>query len=237
MNEIVAENTVNEEILYSNLLTKVTKIKYAEDIRSGKLYMNKLSYFRKLEHTGVGDEREGFLCESASGYIMLNGEIVGECSNITTFLDFPIFCATAVSFTKTDYNRGKFVVSKQLLKEFMYDENEQYVLLIINGEEFQKKVRDALAKARLNGFWGYVEYTNSKKLPASDELYQIAFRKRTTYSYQQEWRLVIDAHADDHFEFDIGDISDISWIIPIDNSDKELTIEVKMDEDDERQRD
>ena len=238
MNKIVAENTTNdsEEILYSNFLAKVTKTKYAEDICSGKLYMNKLSYFRKLELAGVGDDREGFLCEGTSGYIMFNGEIIGECSNLMAFLDFPIFCTMAVSFTKTGYNRGKFVVSKKLLEEFMHDENEHYVLMIINGEEFRKRVRDALAKARLNGFWGYVEYTNSKKLPSNDKMYQIAFRKRTDYSYQQEWRFVIDTHVDDHFEFDIGDISDISWIIPIEDSNKEITIEVKMNENDEGQR-
>ena len=67
-------------------------------------------------------------------------------------------------------------------------------------------------------------------------MYQIAFRKRTDYSYQQEWRFVIDTHVDDHFEFDIGDISDISWIIPIEDSNKEITIEVKMNENDEGQR-
>lgn len=39
-------------LITSNILLKVTKKEYADDIRAGKLYMKPLSYFRSLEQKG-----------------------------------------------------------------------------------------------------------------------------------------------------------------------------------------
>ena len=46
-------------------------------------------------------------------------------------------------------------------------------------------------------------------------MWNIAFWKRKSYSYQQEGRFVFTpGNGEDHIDLDIGDISDISTILP-----------------------
>lgn len=226
MNIIPIAFDAQGNITESNLLAKVTKLKYAEDIRAGKLYMNPLSFFRKLEMDGSGDKQEGLLASGSSGFIKYKGEIVAEITNIRTYLDFPVFCTLSVQFVRNENNHYKFIFPQRLLKEFMCDAAEEYVLLIIERSEFQKRVEKALSNLHLQGYWGNVTYTDEKKIFPVDQMYRVAFRKQPAFSYQQECRLVIDNHVKDHFELNIGDIKDISWQYPIEDTRQEITIEI-----------
>lgn len=217
---------MDRNIMKSNLLAKVTKLKYAEDIRAGKLYMNPLSFFRKLEMDGIGDDQEGLLASGSSGLIKYKGEIIGEMTNIRSYLDFPVFCTLSVQFIRIADNHYKFIFPQKLLNEFMYDVAEEYVLLLIERSEFQRRVDKALSHLELQGYLGNVVYTDDKIVFPVDEMYKVAFRKRHLFSYQNECRLVVNSHVEDHFELNIGDIKDISWQYPIHDAKQEITIEI-----------
>ena len=103
-------------ILESNILLKVTKREYAEDIRAGKLYMNKLSYFRKLEQEGIGDEEEGLIDTAEKGIITCKGQPVIEVRNIRTFFNCPVFCTLSVPLKRQEDGRVKYVVPSKLLR-------------------------------------------------------------------------------------------------------------------------
>lgn len=214
-------------IIESNLLAKVTKRKYAEDILAGKLYMNPLSFFRKIEKDGIGDDQEGLIAAGSSGFIKYKGEIIAELTNIRTYLDFPVFCTLSVQFVRHEGNHYKFIFPQKLLEEFMYDATEEYVLLIIERSEFQKRVDRALSHLELQGYWGNVVYTDEKKVFPLDQMYRVAFRKQTTFSYQHECRLVVDSHVDDHFDLNIGNISDICVQMPITNAKNAIAIDIE----------
>lgn len=210
----------------SNILIKITKKKYAADIQAGKLYMNKLGYFRKLEQDGVGDDQEGLMGAAQNGKMIRNGEVVAEILDIKTYLDFPVFCALSVPLTKVGDNKYEFVIPKKLLKEFMYDKSAEYVLIAIDKSEFIKRIDKALSDQELCGRSGNVSYTDEISFFPKKDIDKMILRKRTKFAYQYEWRVFVECHVDDHFELNIGDITDISKQIPIQGSDQEVKIEV-----------
>ena len=102
-------------------------------------------------------------------------------------------------------------------------------LIILDNREFIERVRKAAEKSGFELHQEEVNYYNNLKndfndlyyrLKALEEgIWKIAFWKREKYSYQQEMRfLFIDKESKekqyDHIELDIGDISDITKVIP-----------------------
>ena len=94
-------------------------------------------------------------------------------------------------------------------------------LVVLDSNEFIKRVK-AAAKARgYEAHFGTVQYydpeTDSVNMMISllQGMWNIAFWKRDKYTYQQEGRFVFThGNGEDHIELDIGDISDISTVLP-----------------------
>ena len=207
-----------------------------EKIQSGKMYLKNLEWFREKERqTGdmtIGDLLEGML-HISEGYMQIydsDGKVI-ECvpltdSAITTsFSNAFVFCATNIF---PDENGNVFADNqKPVFKEF-----GDTALVIENKGEFIKRIYKAAKELGYEVFYGVVNYYNKDEDNANMHIsllhgmHNIAFWKRDTYKVQQEFRIVLwkkDANKD-YIEFDIGDISDISKVISIEEA---LRIQIK----------
>lgn len=207
-----------------------------EKIQSGKMYLKNLEWFREKERqTGdmtIGDLLEGML-HISEGYMQIydsDGKVI-ECvpltdSAITTsFSNAFVFCATNIF---PDESGHVFADNqKPVFKEF-----GDTALVIENKGEFIKRIYKAAKELGYEVFYGVVNYYNKDEDNANMHIsllhgmHNIAFWKRDTYKVQQEFRIVLwkkDANKD-YIEFDIGDISDISKVINIEEA---LRIQIK----------
>jgi hypothetical protein len=95
-------------------------------------------------------------------------------------------------------------------------------LIITDSVEFIKRVNRAANIQGYESHFGAAQYyepsEDSVNMIASllKGMWNIAFWKRKHYAYQQEGRFVFTPGKEtlDHIELDIGDISDISIIVP-----------------------
>lgn len=220
----------NKTIKESDFLIRISENKYIESTRSGFLYMNPLSFFRKIEQKGVGDEEEGIMSTNGLGNIIYNGEVVAKVKNIKTFIDCPIFCASSIYLNQVEIGHYEYTFPSEMLKEFMPDSTKQYSLLLLQKEDFIQRIDKALLKKNLQGYTRDVKYTDEIKTFSQKEFYKYAFRKRPIYEYQHEWRLVINMGIDknEHYILDIGDISDITRQYPIKNNEQGFKLEVHI---------
>lgn len=95
-------------------------------------------------------------------------------------------------------------------------------LLILDQDEFIHRVKTAAEKAGYKVYFKPVQYYDptidggNMLISLLGGMWNIAFWKRDSYVYQQEVRFVFAPGNEDtdHIELDIGDISDITAIIP-----------------------
>ncbi|MEH6564893.1 MAG: hypothetical protein V7756_06190 [Halopseudomonas sp.] len=195
------------------------KEKYREDFLDGQLYMNPLGFFRKYEETesgNVGDPNEAdiLVIQPGQNTVTLNiqwpnGEkaehtIPAEDFAAATTVQLErdnalnVLCLYAVndrdlkSDSEEDFER---FVNDQLLAEATYDLG-RYAVIIVQSQEFQTRLLDAIRQTGDSAQCGMVTYydpnTFHGRIP--DEL--AAFHKRDTYVHQREYRLVWDRDVD-----------------------------------------
>ncbi|MGN1004901.1 MAG: hypothetical protein ACI4O8_00160 [Aristaeellaceae bacterium] len=112
-----------------------------------------------------------------------------------------------------------------------------HVLLIKNGNEFVERVKNGLLNAGYGYTRDFVQYHDGNILQhmkeiAKDDM-RIAFWKRQKYAYQQEYRILAHAQVEDHLCVDIGDLSDITQLLPISDLLKtyiEVSFKVQLEE-------
>lgn len=215
-------------IIESNILIKVTKKEYADDIRAGRLYMKPLGYFRALEQMGVGDDREGFVASGVEAQIVYEGQILGYAKNWQLHVDCFVFCTLSVDFEMVENGGNEFTISSKFLEEFMFDGNSEYVMVVINRAEFIKRIEQAMSPMELGWCFGNVEYTDDTSAIVPEEWYRAALRKRKEFAHQHECRLIVGVTGDNHFLLNIGDISDITEMIPLENYKGDIKIGVQF---------
>lgn len=203
-------------------LIKIKSKEIIEKMIKGSFYMNSLKVFREMYDENddvVGDPNEGKLIIS-NGNVIIPGVVDEEVHNYpfaTSHQDDFVFCMFGVNPEKYD----NFVFSeeqKEQLKGF-----DDTALIITDTSEFCKRVNRA---AELKGYeisCGFVIYYDEE----SDDVGRlfslmmggmgnIVFYKTQKYSYQQEFRFAVENKTgEDHIELDIGDISDISYVLPV----------------------
>ena len=193
-----------------------------DSFRKGLIYANRLSYYRKLEQTTgdieVGDSYEAML-HLNEAYI--HGQDTGETVHIvdglipTTHSDDYIFCMFGI-YPKLD----NFSFSKEQ-KEKMVSFGDT-ALIIKDSEKFIRRVKSAAEKKGYKCKFEAVQYydptydNGNQIISIMSDMSNIAFWKRDFYKYQQEARFLFTGGdmSLDHLEIEIGDISDISEIVP-----------------------
>lgn len=206
----------------NSTLVKFGKKEHIENLYNhGELHMNNLPYFWKIEGDEARHDPNDSLAEihmGNRGYAILKIPEGKEVKiNITTW-DYKIPPATPEKiylfcmYALRPFH-GSFPVDE---RNFTLGDS---ALLLLNGDEFIKRVAAALKKESIVGKSDLVEYV------ADNYTGRIgSFRKREKFSYQSEWRLVCLGGSGKYRKSYIGSLRDISRVIPT----KEINTEIKI---------
>ena len=214
----------------SGILLKISKLEYLEDLRRGKLYMNRLDTFRKFEQEGLGDKEEGLVGHFPKGTMSISDTVIADVKNISlyAFNKNPIFCITSIPLMKTASNKYSYKVDSQIFRDFMFDPAAKYGAIAIDKHAFEELFQKELTRKDFGWYWNKVTYSDERPTLQKDDLYQVAFHKRMKFSHQHEWRLMLGAEVNDHYELNIGDLSNYSKIFPIDSNSPEMEFKVVL---------
>ena len=213
------------------------KEEYANDFIEGKLFANRLSYFKKLE----GDEKRGDEDEGAVvfplGNFTLNLTVLNEDTGEETILpaiggpdvvtspvmrpnwfnDINLFCMYALHGGGL---QGNSVEDAQDLEGCLKiseacAEFGEYAVVVTNYKEFVKRVYEAAVGAKYGLMGKLVSYYDHENgTPPINSEIETIFAKRREYEYQSEYRFAIKTGTvgDNPIVLDIGKIDDITTI-------------------------
>lgn len=186
-------------------------------LRSDILEKNYLKF-----HSQIEGERVGELIFD------VGGESVSAGENANLYLDLPapadifLFCMAGLADGPEGLIPGE--ASGEVMLSERFTEFGDHVLVVKNNAEFSSRLNAAIAKHPglyssdfYEGGHGQVEYVDMHRHSGIVGL----FRKDMEYAWQREYRFCVGATSDAKnskgaLELDIGDISDISQIIPTD---------------------
>lgn len=217
-------------LIESNLLVKIQKIEYLKQIQQGQIYMKNLRYFNKLKQDGIGDDKEGFLADFTGGELIFDGVVIAEVkvASVSLHTYSPVFCLFNPKFECVGAGQYRCIIPKKTIDELAWDTNCEYGALIIQKPLFDKRMIEKLEELNIGYAYGHVNYTDDFDVPPKEESYKVAFRKRKRFEDQSEYRWLLNIDVDDNYTLDIGDISEFSTIIPI-NEHKDFLLEVRFD--------
>ena len=205
-------------------LIKFQSAERISSLQQGHLYAKTLKYDRNREQeTGdrdIGDDFEAML-HINEGYIHIpETDVTIELNDAlisTGNSEDYVFCMFGISpsiqtFRFTDEQKSKMLSFGDT------------ALVIQDSDEFIKRVLDAAKRKGYEAHFGTVQYYDpsidggNSIVSLLQGMWNIAYWKRKRYSYQQEKRFVFTpGNGEDHIDLDIGDISDISTILPASN--------------------
>lgn len=217
------------KLVESNLLVRIQKTEYIDQFKNGHIYMSKLETFLKDENSGIGDDYEGLLGIYDSGILTVDGVEIGEAKNIIVRVcgNIPVLCFMNVTMQESE-NGYRYIIPKKYLDEFAHDENEDYSLIIIDKQKFKDRIKEYNEKSGMGFYFNKVSYADKFEPLQNGEFYKAAYRKRTSYKHQNEYRMIAFQDVDDCFVFDIGDLSDISYVLPIPKEHEDISIDVQF---------
>ena len=209
--------------------------KHANDFVEGRLFANRLSYFKKLEgDKGRGDEDEGAIVFPRGSFTLeltaVNEDTGEEIDRITIggsdvetspamrlnwFNDINLFCMYVLHDWGLQYDpveniqdfKGYLKISEKCI------EFGEYAVVVTNYKEFVKRVYEAAVKAEYGLMGKLVSYYDPEDgTPPINSEIETVFAKRKEYEYQSEYRFAIKTGTigDDAIIFDIGKIDDIT---------------------------
>ena len=207
---------------------------HADDLIKGKLYANRLSYFKNIEGDPTrGDPEEGAIMPQLEGLafeLTSTNPTTGEVNKVTItkddlaappvirprwFEDTNLFCMyaarTGTFTTVSEQNITDFQNQLQMTEHCQ--EFGTHAVLIKNPSEFIRRVNLSAEKHGYKVHSGLVQYYDPEiGTPPIHSPIQTLFLKRKRYEYQKEWRLAIDTGTtgDCPIIFDIGGIKDIA---------------------------
>lgn len=225
-------------------LFKVASLQRLTQMQQGLLYMNSLEYFSTLKGEEAialrQDEKEKVFASLKAGK---NGDYFGVLSlevgegdekreidlgdkaimtaNFPHYENTMLFCMGAIA----DDASGKIPGEKneKLYFDKRFLEFGDHILLILNPHEFSNRINEAIKKEKhifnykfLEGGYGLVDYLDLSNYSGIIGLY----KKDIEYSWQQEFRIAFGIkenalNQNRAYEFNVGDLSDISTIIPL----------------------
>ena len=202
--------------------------------------MNPLQYYIDLEKKSrkkfVADDLEAQIKMSAKNILIVNNENKNDFWSFDTakmtysqgFEKSPVFCMFSFDMRNcydeklTDNILEYTMRFSQKQKEELYSFGDS-VLIIKDRLAFENRVRTAFNNMGIQYISGMVDYYNEDNSAGQmtkilDREGHIAFSKRKEYfELQQEYRILANTCSKEAYILDIGDISDISEILPIEN--------------------
>lgn len=237
-----------------SMLMKFGAEENLKKLQKGQLYMKNLQYYVDLEKTtddeDVGDKYYGQMVlqdVKITMYDYETGAFVAQmdapiASMNLGYLQCPVFCMFMFDYR----NHVEEELTGDIAKvRYQFTEEQlsrlpnfgSHVLLIKDGNEFVERVKNGLLNAGYGYTRDFVQYHDGNILQhmqevAKDDM-RIAFWKRQKYAYQQEYRILAHVQVEDHLCVDIGDLSDITQLVPTSDLLKtyiEVSFKVQLEE-------
>lgn len=201
-------------------------------LRSGKLYMKNMDYFRKLERT----EKEKYIADSGEDSVILpfghlkmkslDGENsieldINKAIYSGGHLKQPMLCLFSLDYRNIIERDGKSMMVFNEEQKINLKKFGTHVLLFNDADEFIRRVKEKLEEEKIGFRCGFVQYyKDDENIQRFSDIVNnkkhIGFTKDYfPFSQQQEYRILLETQVDDHFILDIKDISDITEIVPI----------------------
>ena len=220
-----AASTVEGMILF--LVKFMSEEDHVRDLLDGKIYANRLAWFKRAEGedaSGVPDRNEGTVVWHQPDRIHL--EINGM--DITTDLAGPfqiqssqlnhlnLFCSYAARIDDSELEGVPYELPEEIRSLLAISERclslGEYAVVIKSVPEFIRRVGEAAKAKRYRMWYGPVKYYNSDTYHGSNFDMEAVFQKQDQYSYQSEFRFVIDTQTEgsEPTILEIGDIRDIA---------------------------
>lgn len=206
---------------------------YAEDFVAGRLYMNTLGHFVKMEADPSmrADNREGTIAQWQPNQILIQiGDITIDSDSLAAPVTFQkpgllnthVLCMAAGLGIETDcYESFKdaLLLPQRLLTM------GRFAVLVTNGLEFTRRIKSCLQREGLLGKAGLVTYYD--EAIHHGYIDNPLFAKPTRFGFQREYRLAITnapVAPGNPFVFDVGDLSDcVTLMAPEDLRKLEIT--------------
>ena len=210
------------------------KESHATDFLDGKLYANKLGYFKRLEErheANRGDIHEGTIAWGQPGQIRveINGldmsEDLAEPVSLSSHrLDELNVLCLYTGRIKNETDAAK--IRRQLLIHEKCREFGDHLVLLTNGPEFLRRVMRGAELRNIRAAHGPVRYYNPGKFSGSFPGIRGAFMKQEAFGFQQEYRIVFEPRIaiPGPLRLDIGDISDIAIRSTIEEINRDLEV-------------
>ncbi len=210
------------------------KQKYAQEFIEGKIYANKLSYFKKVEgNTGVKMDKYEGICanfQSEQVTLELNGRVFNTVEHMTLSRKMDeyknIFCLY-ILIMPNGVDKDIKDIKNQLMISSKCEELGKYAV-IVRAYEFLEKIKAVeLKRFKINKIrMGEVNYYDENEFHGSFDDDKSLFNKIKKFEYQKEYRLVIDSDVDKELILEIGSIKDITTFCKTENINKGLKVTV-----------
>ena len=204
-----------------------SKKKHARAFMQGKVYANRLSYFKDIEgkdDSGRADRHEGVIgwFQPSQSRLTINemditGDLAGPIEMQREWLNYRnLFCVHAAHTGDIDLSSLSAHNIEDLRKQLELSEDclklGRYAVVIRNIPEFMKRIESAAKQKGYRLSRGFVEYYEPNSFHGNFSDWEAVFRKRREYIYQQEYRFIIDTLVvgDWPIVLEMGDIRDIT---------------------------
>jgi hypothetical protein len=207
---------------FQGFFIKIGELQWLEKLqKQGEVYCNTLHYFATEEDKNKARKDKN---EIAQDYQVFKNNIISLKPNNSEFKPIQIktsrlqliqslpnalgnlYCLFSVNMLAMP-SEGKIEI------DIKNREFGDFGLVLTNPDEFQNRLEKAIKKMGLIFFKGFVEYIDLKELNGKKSVFQ----KDNSYSFQNEFRYFIQNTEQTPLKFCLGDISDISTMIKLEN--------------------
>ena len=200
---------------------------HADDFVHGRIFANRLSRFKKAEdsnESGRMDRHEGTIGWMQPGKcrLTLNGmdvsdDLAGPVQIQKNWLNhLNVFCIHAGHSGDLDLAGLSNDNIESLRQELTIPDKcsalGKHAVVVKNVTEFINRMRSSAQAKGYRIGWGLVKYHEPATFHGNFRDVESVFWKRDHYSYQREFRFVLDSGSlgECHLDMDIGDIRDIT---------------------------
>lgn len=221
------EIILSENHIY--MLLKFGKKKHLEMLQQGKMFFGTRKFYNEIAEKGnenIGDMYEGVFPNKNCDIQLIDNEskkllarIAGTLIQSDESVDrIPFFSCTYISDENIDENK-KIIYDDAFKECFMGEEGWEYVLAI-NGQILLERIRmtlegiNVVAKQMKYSDYEYLAIERNEEI--ENNIKNVLLWKDIKYSFQKEFRIILENKEFGEFTngiIEIGDISDISYLV------------------------
>ncbi len=239
--EVILNNTIINSVA---ILIKFGEQKNLRNLQKGSLYMKNLKYYNELEEKqkkiGMGDKNDGKPIIFNMEWTLTdneNQEVVAYSEKSDGIFDFhlnlnPTFCL--FTFDKRNIVEFKKIDEENIIQYKLKFNPEQIenirknfgdsALLIKKTNDFLNRIEKSLSEENIKIAKKRIDYY-TKSVNEIDRIVSVFenpdnapfWKEKEPFEYQQEYRIFcLNKQVEDHYEINIGDISDITELLSMD---------------------